>query len=240
MENVQSPEKVLAALAQLDATNDDHWTSDGLPKTAVVQRIAKDETIKRTDIQTVKPGFDRDAARAGQAQAEFEEPAAASGGPKESPPVADASGPKAGPPVAAEAETVTITDDQLRAHLAKRIADAEALIDQGRKTEAAGMNMQSDGMTALRQARADQHKYFPPATFSENVKAHIEASNAERARRVLAQNNRVIRPASQLDAARSGGNSRGWGRGHARGAYSRQEAARLGFKLPSGNPGVKA
>ena len=62
MSNQTETPKILAALAQLDPADNSHWTSDGLPNTGVVQRIANDQTIKRTDIQSARPGFDREAA----------------------------------------------------------------------------------------------------------------------------------------------------------------------------------
>jgi len=221
--------KILAALAQLDPADNSHWTSDGLPNTGVVQRIANDQTIKRTDIQSARPGFDREAAQAAadaaQGPADFEE------GVGGAPVVAKAPAPIE--PIAPQGETVLVSDDQLHASLSKQVRDAEAMVERGRAMENDGGKLVSDGMKALTQARTNFHKYFPPTTQAENTRAYLDASNAERAARVAARGN-----ASQLDAAKRGGNARGWnGQAQSRGpggarAFSRKEAASLGFAVP--------
>jgi hypothetical protein len=235
MSQVEIPiPKVLDALAKLDPANDSHWTNDGLPKTSVVQQIAKDTTIQRPDIQNARPGFDREAAKA-LAQTDplaenFEGDPAQTEAPK---PVVSQELPGDNKAVPVEAETVEISDEQLVALLDKRIKTAEDKITNGRQQEADAQLMQNQGHDELRAARRDKNKYFPPITQSENVKSYIEASNAERAERVRQQG-----AASHLDALRRpGGGSinRGYGRGASRGAYSRQEAARLGFRVPGTN-----
>ena len=218
--------KILAALAQLDPSDNSHWTSDGLPNTGTVQRIANDQTIKRTDIQSTRPGFDREAAQAAKdaalAPADFEE------APTPAPVVA-----KALAPVAPQGDTVTVTDEQLHAMLAAVVHDAEAMVTKGRAMEKAGGEMTTNGLKSLSQARVNFHKYFPPATQAENTRAYLEASNAERMARVVAG-----RSSSQLDAAKRGSAARGWnGQAQSRGpggarAFSRKEAAALGFAVP--------
>lgn len=236
---VDSPDKIDAALKQLDPANNDHWTDDGLPKTAVVQKIAKDMTITRSDIQAARPGFDRDLAKASlpQQMADFEDPALAPAPTPAPEPLVQGDNPASN-----GEEMVEISDEQLQALLEKRVADGEKLIEDGRSMVARGLKMQEDGQKALMMARRDKNKYFPPITPAQNIQSYLEASNAERAARVA-----HMRGASQLDRARGGGNSRGWGRGHARGAFSRQEAARMGFIVPGspaaagrGGGGVKA
>jgi hypothetical protein len=227
MSNELSPkDKILAALAQLDPNNDSHWNTDGLPNTGTVQRIANDQTIKRGDLQNARPGFDRDMARAEAkaAPADFEEAPAAPGNGLD-------------PAVKAEAvaklaagEEVEITDDQLRAVLAKRVKDAEAKLEQGRQMARDAAVMQQEGLAEINAARRDFHKYFPPLTEAQNIKAHLAAENEARAARVRQQGS-----ASHLDAVRHapvGSINRGYGKGSQRGAFSRQEAARLGFITP--------
>jgi hypothetical protein len=231
MSNVETP-KVLDALAKLDPANDGHWTNDGLPKTSVVQQIAKDTTIQRQDIQNARPGFDREAAKAVAGPRdeleEFngEDPAMTAAPTK--PVSQELPGDNAA--IAAAGETVEISDAQLSALLDKRIKAAEDKITKGRQDEANAQLLQNQGHDELRAARRDKNKYFPPITEAENVKSYIDASNAERAERVRLQG-----AASHLDALRRpGGGSinRGYGRGAQRGAYSRAEAARLGFRVP--------
>ena len=225
MSNQTETPKILAALDQLDPADNTHWTNDGLPNTGVVQRIANDQTIKRPDIQNARPGFDRAAALAAAAPpADFEEV------PATAPVVAKTS---VTAPVASQGETVMVTDAQLHASLSKQIRDAEAMVEQGRKMQNEGGKMEGDGLKQLQTARVNFHKYFPPMTQAENTRAAIEASNAERMARVTARGF-----ASQLDAAKRGGNARGWnGQAQSRGpdgarAFSRKEAAAMGFAVP--------
>lgn len=241
MANDLSPkDKILAALAQLDPNNDSHWNTDGLPNTGTVQRIANDQTIKRGDLQNARPGFDRETARteaaaAAAAPADFEEAPAAPAAPG----LASATKAEAVAAVAAD-EEVEITDDQLRALLAKRVKDAEAKLEQGRQMARDAAVMQQEGLAEINASRRDFHKYFPPLTEAQNIKAHLAAENEARAARVAHQG-----AASHLDAVRRapvGSINRGYGRGASRGAFSRQDAARLGFRVPSqgGVGGVKA
>ncbi len=222
-ENEGLSPKIQAALAQLDPSDNSHWTNDGLPNTGVVQRIANDQTIRRQDIQSARPGFDRDAAKAAATEmpADFEDvPAPA--------PVQPA--PAQATRAHVESETVVVSDDQLHAALSKQVKDAEAAVERGRAMENEGKRTTDEALKALNQARANFHKWFPPMTQAENTRAYLEASNAERAARVAARGS-----ASQLDAAKRGGNSRGWnGQAQSRGpggtkAFSRKEAAAYGF-----------
>ena len=238
MSNDLSPkDKILAALAKLDPNDDSHWNTDGLPNTGTVQRIANDQTIKRGDLQNARPGFDRDAARAeaaaavAAAPADFEEAPATQGLTPAAKAEAIAS--------IAGSEEVEISDDQLRALLVNKVKAAEAKIEQGRALVREGTIMQQDGLNETNAARREFHKYFPPMTQAQNIKAHLAAENEARAARVQRQG-----AASHLDAVRRapvGSINRGYGRGSSRGAFSRQEAARLGFQVPAAqNTGVKA
>jgi hypothetical protein len=237
MSNDLSPkDKILVALTQLDPNDDSHWNTDGLPNTGTVQRIAHDQTIKRGDIQNARPGFDRDTARAevtsatGTAPADFEEAPGLSSAAK-----AEAVA------TATAGDEVEISDDQLRALLAKKVKDAEAKIEQGRQMARDAVVMQQEGINETNAARREFHKYFPPMTQAQNIKAHLAAENEARAARVAHQG-----AASHLDAVRRapvGSINRGYGRGASRGAFSRQDAARLGFLTPEAKAagvGVKA
>jgi hypothetical protein len=44
-------QKILDTLARLDHDNDDQWLPDGTPKLGVVQKLANDQTIRRSDIE---------------------------------------------------------------------------------------------------------------------------------------------------------------------------------------------
>lgn len=49
------------ALSKLDATNDEHWTADGLPRLDVVGGLAGGQ-VKRQDVTNARPGFTRESA----------------------------------------------------------------------------------------------------------------------------------------------------------------------------------
>lgn len=54
-----SKNKLLAALSLLVATDDSHWTDDGLPSVQVVRQLASDATVTRGDITRVAPDLTR-------------------------------------------------------------------------------------------------------------------------------------------------------------------------------------
>lgn len=69
--------KILNALLQLDVGNDDHWTSDGLPRMDVIEGIVGDKAITRQQVTAARPGFSRAvAAQAVQPQQATQAPAA--------------------------------------------------------------------------------------------------------------------------------------------------------------------
>lgn len=51
-------EKLIKALEQLDTTNDEHWTQDGLPRLDVLKSLAG-ETVTRADIFACAKSFNR-------------------------------------------------------------------------------------------------------------------------------------------------------------------------------------
>lgn len=51
--------KILAALAQLDVGNDNHWTADGSPRLDTVRLLATDSAISREAVTAAAPGFSR-------------------------------------------------------------------------------------------------------------------------------------------------------------------------------------
>ena len=54
--------KITDALAKLDPTNDNHWTSDGLPRIDTVKMLAGDPTLTRETITAEMPNFSRQTA----------------------------------------------------------------------------------------------------------------------------------------------------------------------------------
>lgn len=53
-------EKILEALSQIDPLNDNQWTTDGVPKIEVVGRLVGDFSIRRQDIVSAAPAFNRE------------------------------------------------------------------------------------------------------------------------------------------------------------------------------------
>lgn len=64
-------QRIKAALGQMDAGNDNHWTADGLPRLDTVKLLAADQSITREQVTMAFPGFSRAtaASKAGEAPA---------------------------------------------------------------------------------------------------------------------------------------------------------------------------
>ena len=56
-------DKIVEGLGKLDPNNDDHWTTEGLPRVEVVQELAGLTSLTRKEITETGRGFDRDVAR---------------------------------------------------------------------------------------------------------------------------------------------------------------------------------
>jgi len=65
---------IQSALAHLDPNNDDHWTSDGLPKMSAVSSIVRDPSLMRKNVTDAAPDFTRDVARVRASEAPPEPP----------------------------------------------------------------------------------------------------------------------------------------------------------------------
>ena len=147
------------ALDQLDHTNDDQWTADGMPLTAVVQQLANDMTIKRSDINESAPGFERKitvvhaAPESGAADAPQDEPAE----------------------VGAVEEMRALMDHNV-AESEHAIAVAQLKIKEG---NAELLQARNDFNHAIR----DRNRKFPPVTTAANIQNHL-ASEHEKKRLV--------------------------------------------------------
>ena len=51
--------QIRAALGQLDHSNPDHWTAQGLPKMSVLEEILEDESLSRKEVTAINPDFKR-------------------------------------------------------------------------------------------------------------------------------------------------------------------------------------
>lgn len=57
-------DKIIEAVGKLDATNDNHWTADGLPRLETVRLLTTNPSLSRDDIETALPAFRRPTATA--------------------------------------------------------------------------------------------------------------------------------------------------------------------------------
>lgn len=204
--DVQQTTKIRDALKQLDAGNDDHWTDDGLPRTGVVQKIASDQTIKRTDIQAAWPGFQRHPAT--------NKPAIPSGVGAPPPGMED---PLTGEPQAnmmtdpADNEGELMTEDEVREILNQRVVDALASETAAQDKLKEGQQELTEARKRLLSARAEYQREFPPKTAAQNIKEYLAAEQARRAAAAGVYNNGGLSGA-QIDSAMQRSNSRGWKR----------------------------
>ncbi len=68
-------QKLLDALKQLDVTNDNHWTVDGLPRLETVRILTAEPSLSREELTKAVPGFSRASALAGASMDEQKEAA---------------------------------------------------------------------------------------------------------------------------------------------------------------------
>ena len=196
--NEQRTGTIRTALQQLDPANAEHWTDDGLPKTGVVQRIAKDSTISRKEIQEAWPNFERPAPEAAPAP-DFAEAAAP---PAEALPVAlDGTIESGAPPVEGRQidDETPMTADEIRMALEANVADAEAGLLDARKRHAQAANDIPVLINAVTEARKELNRQFPPMSAQDNIREYIDTQNALRAARV--QSSQGYAKSSDLDAS---------------------------------------
>lgn len=190
------------ALSQLDHTNDEHWTDDGLPRTSTVQKLANDPEIRRPDIQAVAPTFMR---KTGDAQ-----PA----------PVVETARDLEDAPATAD---VTAPDD-LKAAARKRVSDAEVAVAAARNGIDTARKVERAATKELDNARLDLAREFPPLSEAENLKQHIQHETEMRAQRVRAIGPQQIVGKDNIDIAM---NARQPSRGR-RSEYARPNRAPMG------------
>lgn len=52
-------DKILAGVRQLDTSNDNHWTADGLPRLDTVKMLTGEQSLDRNAVEAAAPGFKR-------------------------------------------------------------------------------------------------------------------------------------------------------------------------------------
>lgn len=190
--NEQRTASIRTALQQLDPANGDHWTDDGLPKTGVVQRVAKDTTISRKEIQEAWPNFERpepepavaaEAPNFAEAAAPDALPVALDGS------IGDGSTETGGaPPVEGRQvdDDTPMTADEIRQALEQNVIDAENGLLDARRRHAQAANDIPVLINAVAAARKELARQFPPMSAQDNIREYIETQNALRAARVNA------------------------------------------------------
>ena len=186
-------EKILKALSKLDHSDSSMWTDDGLPITKVVQQLADDSTIKRSDITEASPGFERKLVSTETGPA----PEVAA--------TADVTEPMT------EGDGEPMTEDEVREVLAQRVTAAELTLRDARTAVSAAYDAERAAVSKVTEARKEQASAFPPITAAANIQQHLKRQQAIRAALAAGQAPGQA-PASQVDAAMTRGNSRGWKR----------------------------
>ncbi len=178
--------EITAALSKLDPQNNEHWTDDGLPVTRVVQTLANEPGIKRSDINEVAPGFSRTTSEP------VEETAA---------------GEVAAPTVADEGAGLGIdAEEGSKEALKAEYEAAEQKLAQSRADRIAATRAENDAQKLRDKALTKLNAAFPPLSHAQNIQQYIRHETEERARKLG-----HLGP-SQLDAAMSARRSRGWSR----------------------------
>lgn len=194
-----SKTEILEALQKLDPTDDTHWTDDGAPRMDALQNLTDDKTLTRAQVNDAAPQFSRPKAG--------EEPGVA-------PPIQAASEGNNGlfddgmdPEVDGPGEQ--LTEDQVRAILARRIRDSEAALQASRAATNEARAEERRAEQRVTRATADFQRRFPPISQAENIKQHL-ASQQQRLMDEVAY--RGDNGRGQLDIAMQRRNSRGWSR----------------------------
>lgn len=104
-----SDNKILAALRQLDTTNDNHWTADGQPRLETVKLLSSDATLNREAVEAAAPGFNKSTAVGYQTDEEKATAAANASVPAS--PAAQAVADEATPTTAPSVESLRGTDN---------------------------------------------------------------------------------------------------------------------------------
>jgi len=210
-------DQLVAALNKLDPKDDQHWTDDGMPRVDVLRALTENQTLTRTQINTLVPGFNRPSDKPVDAEADAVAAAAllTQGTPGEHAEDADLQNlrtsddfnPAEEPEV--NGEGAPLTEEQVKAILVRRCDQAEEAIVEAQ----ANIRRANDALVEA-QKRATRHKIelnrrFPPLTAEANIKAHL-ASHAKLLEATVAQNGE--NGMAQIDIAMGRSNRRGWTR----------------------------
>lgn len=110
---------IIAALGSLDVDNDEHWTTDGLPRMDTIEDIVKQD-LTRADITAAAKGFNRKNTELG-------DPAAKDGTAEGEPPKAEKSTAKAGNDDTAEGDRDDQNDEGIKPTPVVQVAEPASM-----------------------------------------------------------------------------------------------------------------
>lgn len=204
-------EQIVAALQQLDPSNADHWTSDGLPRVDTVKELASLQWLSRDQINAAAPGLTRTAleqyrAQQGAAQAPAtpavatQEPLAVQQ-PQQEPSAAPA---PATPPVVEETvagerspEEIRLAEiDEALAEAKQQISDAQKVLE-GARQELDRVNAIADKLVTEREQLLNRIPNLQGDSIRDYLRMQVEL------RQKRAQQARMVAPdpRSPLDKA---------------------------------------
>lgn len=189
---------VLSALRALDPFDDSQWTTTGLPRLDALGAIMGVDSVSRSDVTAVAPGFTRASrqlptaeADAPPADATAEAGGAAALGVAERP--EDTAAP-AGALPPWEDDGPKAADDGLSAQ-AKRVATLQARMEGLRQQEGALAAFIRETEADLDRAQAELDQVEPPLHEMESIKRWQQAQHEQRARQAEAM--QAVRAAAQ-------------------------------------------
>jgi hypothetical protein len=176
----QYAEKITEALAKLDTQNPDHWTDDGLPVTRVVQMLAGEPAIKRSDLNEVAPGFSRDSVDGAGLGVD-------GGTVLEAATPIEPLGPSIDP-VTGLTTTLAVSNpsdmpDETKAEFQAAFEDADQALVDARKATVDARTAEQKAQKARDAALIKMNAAFPPLTAAENIQQYLKHENEQRAKK---------------------------------------------------------
>jgi hypothetical protein len=164
---------IAEALKTLDHTNDALWTDDGSPLVSEVQRLVNDKNVTRAQINEAVPGFIRKSKTSIDEETQAPvEPLGASA------PETDFDDDGGEPEADVSAAGHTLSTDEIRAILQRRIKDAEQAITDAREATSKARLFEQTCSDRHRRAVFDFQRKFPPMSAAANIKAHLASQQA--------------------------------------------------------------
>lgn len=193
---------ILEALAKLDPADDTQWTDDGGPRMDVLQKLTDDKALTRAKVNEAAPQFSRESAKTAALGHETGvAPAVADGG------TVLEFDDSMEPEVNGSGEP--LTEDEVKAILARRIRDAEQALIEARAATNDARHEERKAEQRVTRATLDFQRRFPPISQSEAIQQHLAAQQKRLYESVTGQG---AYGRSQIDQGMERSNTRGWTR----------------------------